>query len=181
MRWISTFTGRRLYPLEPRAQDVDIRDIAHALALKTRFGGHGRVFYSIAEHSVRVSRILPDDLALWGLMHDAGEAYLADIPRPVKAQWPTFHQWEDRVLEAIAQRFQLCWPIPEQVMRADDILLATEARDLMPGALESWKLAEQPLAERVEPMTWEGAEQMFLRRFAELTDSKTQWHNEPPA
>ncbi len=85
--WIQTFTGRRFWPLGARAGDVDVRDIAHALALKCRFNGHCRVFYSVAEHSVRVSRVMEvggRKMAMWGLMHDAAEAYLADLGGPIK-------------------------------------------------------------------------------------------------
>lgn len=105
MDWIQTYTGRRFFPLEPNPADVDIRDIAHALALETRFGGHSRVFYSVAEHCVRVSHEVEPPHALWGLLHDAAEAYLADVPRPVKANWPEFERTEQRVLTAVQEHF----------------------------------------------------------------------------
>jgi len=76
MSWIQTFTGRRFRPRNPAPDDFDIRDVAHALSLLCRFNGHCRVFYSVAEHSVRVSRICPPPAALWGLLHDLGEAYI---------------------------------------------------------------------------------------------------------
>lgn len=164
---IQTYTGREFFPLKPNPADVDIRDIAHALALKSRFGGHCRVFYSVAEHCVRVSRVLAPQHALWGLLHDAGEAYLADVPRPVKAQWPEFGKLEERVLAAVRAHFGL-GEIPPEIWRADDVLLATEARDLMEGGGMDWRLTETALTERIVPITWEAAEAAFMARYQVL-------------
>src|SRR4051812_6540197 len=82
--WMQTISGKAFFPLDPRPADVDIQDIAHALAFQCRFGGHVKEFYSVAEHSVRVSLICAHEDAKWGLLHDATEAYLSDIVRPVK-------------------------------------------------------------------------------------------------
>ena len=166
--WIQTFTGRKFTPLEARVEDVDIRDIAHSLALLSRFNGHCLRFYSVADHSVRVAAALPPDLAPWGLLHDAAEAYLSDLPRPVKQENAWFRQVEERLLQVIAQAFSLPWPVPEAVWRADDVLLATEARDLMAPPPEDWGLTAQPLAGRIEPLGPEAAEQAFLAAHARL-------------
>src|SRR5271165_7548492 len=82
--WIQTYTGRVMYPLDPRPEEINIIDIAHALSNLCRFTGHVRTFYSVAEHSVRVSQHCDPKDALWGLLHDASEAYLADMSRPMK-------------------------------------------------------------------------------------------------
>ena len=113
MDWIQTYTGRRFHPLAPRADELDLVDIAHALSLNCRFNGHCRCFYSVAEHCVRVADILPPELALWGLLHDAAEAYLADVPRPAKQQMPQFVAAEDRLLRVIVEHFGLSWPMPD--------------------------------------------------------------------
>jgi hypothetical protein len=168
MSWIQTYTGRQFFPFDPRGEDVDIRDIAHSLSFLCRFNGHCRVFYSVAEHSLRVSRLLGDDLALWGLLHDAAEAYLSDLPRPVKASLPAFVDMEARLLREIARVFGLTWPMPAEVRWADDVLLATEARDLMEPAPASWELDEQPLEGAIVPLAPEEAERAFLERFAAL-------------
>ena len=81
--WIHTFTGRHFYPLNPNADDVDIEDIAHALANTCRFNGHVSTFYSVAQHCVLASQYCESD-PLWALMHDAAEAYLPDVAAPVK-------------------------------------------------------------------------------------------------
>ena len=169
MSWSQTYSGRLFFPLEPRPADIDIVDIAHSLALQCRFNGHCRPFYSVAEHSVRVSRILGGAERLWGLLHDAAEAYISDLPRPLKATAPGFRAAEDRLLEVIVTRFGLEWPMPAAVAQADDVLLATEMRDLMAPPTAPWPLAAAPLADTIVPVGHEDAERMFLERFAELT------------
>ncbi|MBF0612521.1 MAG: hypothetical protein HQL55_15470, partial [Magnetococcales bacterium] len=77
--WIQTFTGRQFWPLAPVLEHIHVQDIAHALSLLCRFNGHCQKFYSVAEHSLHVATILPPELAGWGLLHDASEAYLADL------------------------------------------------------------------------------------------------------
>lgn len=169
--WIQTYTGRKFLPLAARPEDVDIRDIAHSLALLSRFNGHCLRFYSVADHSVRVAAALPPELAPWGLMHDAAEAYLSDLPRPVKRENTWFREVEDRLLQVVAGVFGLPWPVPEPVWQADDTLLATEARDLMGPSPEDWGLTAEPLPERIEPLGPEAAEHAFLEAYAGLFPS----------
>ncbi|HEY3358692.1 MAG TPA: phosphohydrolase [Polyangia bacterium] len=166
--WIETFTGRQFFPLEPRAADVDIADIAHSLALQCRFNGHCRTFYSVAEHSVRVSRLLPPELSLWGLLHDAAEAYVSDLPRPLKHTAPAFREAEDRLLAVIVAQYGLPWPMPEAVHHADEVMLATELRDLMAPPPAPWGLTAAALGETIVPLGPATAEQLFLVRFGEL-------------
>jgi len=168
MDWIQTFTGKQFFPLNPRGEDIDIRDIAHSLAMQCRFNGHCLKYYSVAEHSVRLSLMLPKELALWGLLHDAGEAYLCDLPRPLKHQMPSYFDFEDKLLSAVAQRFDLPYPIPQPVFDADNTMLATEARDLMADPPVPWNLPYEPLPEPIPPMRPAQAEQEFLYRFAQL-------------
>jgi len=169
MSWIQTYTGKQFFPLEPRADDIDIRDIARSLSLLCRFNGHCKVFYSVAEHSVRVSNFLPRKLALWGLLHDAGEAYLSDLPRPIKAAIPEFSRIEERLLGVVADAFELSWPMPPEVKEADDILLATEARDLMVTPPASWELTSAPLEETIVPASPDDAMSYFLALFETLS------------
>lgn len=169
MSWIQTYSGKRFFPLMPRADDLDIADIAHSLSLLCRFNGHCRVFYSVAEHCVRVSERLPPELGRWGLLHDAAEAYLSDLPRPIKSKMPWFRQVEDRLLALIAERFELAWPMPTAVAEVDSRLLATEARDLMRPPPASWDLGVEPYPEPITPWEASLAEQRFLDRYAGLT------------
>ena len=168
MSWIQTYTGRKFTPMAPEPGDIDIRDIAHALAFLCRFNGHCHSFYSVAEHSVRVSCALPAGLAMQGLLHDAAEAYISDIPRPVKEGLPRFRELEDRLLARIMARFGQPEALTPDVLTMDTQLLATEARDLMLPPPEPWNLGADPLPETIEPWEPTEAETRFLQRFREL-------------
>jgi 5'-deoxynucleotidase YfbR-like HD superfamily hydrolase len=104
-RYLSTFTGNKFFPFAPHPHQIDIRDIAHGLSLLCRFSGQCPYFFSVAEHSIYVANNLPDNLKLEGLLHDASEAYLADLPRPVKVGLPEYNAIEAAVEEVIAQKF----------------------------------------------------------------------------
>lgn len=171
---ILTFTNRWFAPIDPRVEDIDLRDIAHSLSLLCRFNGHCRCFYSVADHSVRVSEILPPALALWGLLHDAAEAYLSDIPRPIKRRLHTFSAMEDQLLSVIMPRFGLEMPMPPEVHNADNVLLCTEMRDLMGSRVDWRSLGVQPLPDPIRPRDPEQAEQAFLARFYEIESPTTQ-------
>ena len=168
--WIQTFTGKQFFPLDPRPEDLDIRDIAHALSLQCRFNGHCLQFYSVAEHSVRVSEWLDGEHSLWGLLHDAAEAYLGDVVRPLKRQLDAYNAIEKRLLRVVADHFDLGWPMPEAVAVADTRLLAAEARDIMAPAPAPWELMGlEPLPGTIEPWSATEAEQRFVERYAKLT------------
>src|SRR5438128_5709421 len=101
--WMQTYTGRRFYPLAPAIEDVDLRDIAHSLAHQCRYAGHVDRFYSVAEHCVLLSRAVPAEYALDALLHDAAEAYVVDVPRPLKRNLAGYAEIEDRALSTILQ------------------------------------------------------------------------------
>lgn len=168
---VTTFTGRCLDLIRPDPADIDIRDIAHSLAMQCRFNGHTKRFYSVAQHTVLVSNLLEGDDALWGLLHDAAETYVSDIPRPLKAQLPEFEIAEDRMLKAIIIRFGLtAWPMPPRVKWADDTLLVTECRDLMIGLFDRIKIpGVSALPDPIQPVDSIDAERMFMERFENLT------------
>lgn len=120
-----------MYPLEPTEEMIDIRDIAWGLSNKCRFNGQSKHFYSVAEHSIILSRSLPPRYRLWGLMHDAAEAYLPDVTYPIKSHLSNFQQIEENMLKVIASKFNLSWPIPEEVMKKDYILGVNEYMNLI--------------------------------------------------
>ena len=105
--WMQTFTGKKFWPLDPRSDDVDIKDIAHSLALTCRFNGQCNLFYSVAQHSVFVSRLVTPSQALAALLHDSTEAYLGDIIRPIKLYLPEFKDIENNLEKAIFQHFSI--------------------------------------------------------------------------
>lgn len=169
---IVTFTGHRFWPLDPRSDEVDIADIAHALSNVTRFTGHTREFYSVAQHSVYVSELVPPEFALWGLLHDASEAYLADIASPVKRQWPVYKAYEHHLMLVIAEHFKLPWPEPPEVKTVDGRVLMTEKRDLMPSAGEGGYPGLLPYDMTIIPVPPKTARSLFVARFLELTNPK---------
>lgn len=136
--WLQTVTGRRFYVCDPQAEDIAIEDIAHALSMLCRFGGHCRRFYSVGEHSVRVARAIRQfggsTLDVFGgLLHDASEAYLGDVVWPLKRapELDGYRHIEGAVEHALALKFGLPTKLPAIVKRFDLVLLATEKRDLM--------------------------------------------------
>jgi len=169
--WIQTYSGRRFNPTNPNPEAIVIQDIAHALSMQCRFSGHCREFYSVAQHSVLVSHICGFENALWGLLHDASEAYLVDMPRPLKrsGKLDAFIEFEHKVQEAVCKRFGLPEKEPPDVKRADTILLATEARDLMSPRHPDWKQPAEPLPFKIESWSPQQAKDNFLKRFTELT------------
>jgi hypothetical protein len=171
--WMQTYSGIDFYPQDPRPDEVYIRDIAHSLALMCRFAGHCRCFYSVAEHSLRVSK-LSKGFELWGLLHDASEAYLVDLPRPVKRNSPIsvpYEIMETRIMETITEHYGLQKCMPGIVKQADEILLATEARDLMNVKFGEWCLFENPLPEVIQPAPPGQIEFKFLEEFYRLSNS----------
>ena len=173
--WIQTYTGRQFWPLDPRAEEVEVLDIAHALSNLCRFGGHCTQFYSVAQHSVLVSQVYermgPEvpGAKLWGLLHDASEAYLADVPRPVKPFLAGYEELETQLLQAVAERFGLLWPIPEIVKQVDNVILADEMEQFMVTPPADWSLPEPALGIVIDPMPPGEAKRIFLARFAALT------------
>jgi len=135
---ILTSTGKWFDVLNPDPSLVDLKDIASALSKLCRFGGHCREFYSVAEHSVLASVMMRqcksnDPLLIrWALLHDASEAYVVDIPRPAKRQLSEYMRIEDAIQRAVAERFGLPWPMPDEVHEVDNAILALELRVYMP-------------------------------------------------
>ena len=167
---ITTFSGIRFWPLLPNPADILIADIAHALAHQCRFGGHASKFYSVAEHSVHVSRLCPAQDALWDLLHDASEAYLVDLPRPLKRlpEFAPYREAERRLQRAVAERFGLAPEQPASVMAADDTMLWIEAHSLL-GSMPVEAIRDtRPPFEITNPLLPVEAERLFLSRFREL-------------
>lgn len=108
--------------------DVSIYDIARSLSHICRFNGHCRNFYSVAQHSLIVSRLVPQEFQREGLLHDAAEAYLGDVPSPLKyrPEFQFFREAEEAVLKVIFEKFNLKWPVPDEVVSADKAVLRQE-------------------------------------------------------
>lgn len=172
---IATYTGNIIYPLNPDPADIYIEDIAHALSNQCRFTGHTRYFYSVAQHSMLVSEIVPDKYRMWGLLHDASEAYLSDMARPIK-KMPEFGEFylaaEDKLMAAVIERFGLenILPMPRSVKEADDILLGNEILNLMPTheVYSGWEGTPQLRTGALTYMAPADAEALFLATYTYL-------------
>jgi hypothetical protein len=176
--WIQTRTGDPFWPFEPDRGVIRIEDIAHSLANECRFGGHCSPNYNVAQHSVIISMLVPNAFKLRALLHDAGEAYLKDLPRPVK-YLPELAPYR----EAIHRHFGLPDDEPAEIKPIHQRLLQTEQRDLMPPAPDiddrsdaepfEWHLMlpSDPMALADSLIVWdhETAKRRFLDRFASLT------------
>lgn len=178
MTWTQTYTGHQFDILNPDPAAIHIADIAHSLALINRFNGHTTRPYSVAQHSVMVSRLVPEKYALHGLLHDAAEAYIGDFPTPwkllVMVHGLEITEIEDGINEAVRLRFGLLGEAYFEVHQADQLACAAERRALMPS-YHDWGEIDRIAEERkddlpkIERMTWQWAEQEFLMRFKELT------------
>lgn len=169
--WISTYSGKRFYPFDPRVEDIDVNDIIHSLSNLCRFGGHCNTFYSVAQHCVLVSLMCPPEDALWGLLHDASEAYLIDIPSPLKKA-PEFAHYriaEKKLQDIICKVFELPPDEPESVKLVDKRILATEARDLTFTQGRGWSTTAWPYDFNIQSWTAEHARVRFISRLHELT------------
>jgi len=169
--WFQTFTGREFYIMDPRESEINIVDIAHALSHMCRYNGHCQLFHSVAAHSILVSRACKPENALWGLLHDASEAYTGDMVSPLKRYMPQFQAVEDKLMSVICSKFGLPQGMPEDVRYADLVVLATEFRDLMvrpPREVEVLKNT-RALSESIFILEPHEANKRFLDRFYELT------------
>jgi hypothetical protein len=180
--WIQTFTGKKFYPLNPDPDDICIEDIAHSLAFQCRYSGHTRQFYSVAQHSVILSqKFFPSrSMRLAALLHDAAEAYLSDIPRPIK-QLPEFafyREAEGRLQRMIMRKFgvELNEAEARLLESYDHQMIYHEAKSeqLMAPIHPDWKLPESTGREISIDWGWDpaGAEKIFLIAFDDLTKNK---------
>ncbi len=179
--WVNTYSGRKFYPLEPNPEDVTIEDIAQALSHQCRYTGQTTVPYSVAEHSVLVSRGVAvlggsRNEQKWGCLHDATEAYLSDISSPVKKH-PSFafyREVEAKLMEAIGAHFELLLPEPEVVRYVDAQMIAFESMDrrIIKNRNPDWPMIEQdprlkPVIQ-IECLLPVSAYNAFMARFQEL-------------
>ena len=170
--WMQTSTGKKFWPLDPRPEEVFIEDIAQALSKICRFGGHCKAFYSVAQHSCHVSDIVcgDRDVRRWGLLHDAAEAYVGDMIKPLKRFVNGFSGIESKILSAISARFGLCKKAPEAVEIADEKMLNAEALAVMGDSshTKEWAHAECAASIHIKPWTSSHAYREFIERFAVL-------------
>ena len=171
---VSTKSGRRVSLLNPSPSQIVIGDIAHGLAHQCRFNGQTNKFYSVAQHSVLVASILPRELRLAGLLHDASEAYLGDVVQPLKDLLPEYQSIEANFCEVLGARFGVNLQHNYAIRHADLVVLATERRDLMPMDTADWSSIAgiTPLSRTIKPKSPEAASAQFMEMFFMLTNQK---------
>lgn len=168
--YIETYTGRDVYLPDADPDSISIIDIAHALSMVPRFAGHIDKFYSVAEHSINVAWIVPEEHRLQGLLHDATEAYLCDIPTPYKRMIPEYKALEDNLWATIAEKFGVPFELSPEVKYADRVMLLTERDNLKENTKKNWS------EEYENTPRWDGFKNrstlyvsdmatLFLRRF----------------
>lgn len=173
--WMTTYAGKRFYPVRPRVDDVCIEDIAHALANTCRWNGHTTSFYSVAQHSVLTSHIADRPYRMAMLLHDAAEAYMCDLVRPLKRgtrMGQEFAVIEDRIQEVILEAFSVTAPHKVLQKTWDNRVLLAEADDLINqdwicALRDRLKVTRWP-SEPIVPMAPALAERFFLNRWMEL-------------
>jgi hypothetical protein len=172
--YISTYRGNKFYPQEGFIDFIDIEDIAHGLAYQCRFNGQTNRFYSVAQHSCMVAELVPKQYKLAALLHDASEAYLGDIVKPLKALLPNFVMIEDRVTDLIAKKFGVSFHDYAMIKAADLAVLATEKRDLMPHSREDWSYLAgvSPVARQIVPLSPQDAKDLFLQCWREYSNTE---------
>lgn len=169
---ILTHTGKHFDFLDMRSDMINIIDIAHALSNLCRFTGMTERFYSVAEHSVYCSRIVPSEFAFDALMHDAAEAYIGDVSAPLKSLLPDYREIEVK-LEALLERIYNFRHMPNEVREADIVMLVTEQIQLM-NKDDDWIYTGETKPANIIIEGWRPlqAEMEFLRRFNDLTGAK---------
>lgn len=171
--WINSYMGHKIFPLghgpdEAPFGTIDIRDIAHQLSQTCRFRGACKPSYTVAEHSVRIAMVLlgrgrERSVCLAGLLHDATEAYLADVPSPVKylPEMRAYRELEQRLNAEIMAAFDVPWPLPPEVEDLDRKILPYEALCTLPNRHPDWPLGNREVPE------WEGVKFGWKPEFAE--------------
>lgn len=173
MTWILTQSGQQFDLLRPSASMIKPPDIAHALSRLCRFNGHTRAHYSVAQHSMIVASLVPVEHQLAALLHDAAEAYIGDMTRPLKAVMSEYQVIEHQIWLAVCDRFNIRPDLHACVKQADMVALATERRDLMPEHPGAWDCLRnvQPMKETIVPLSADSASMMFFSQLMELMQS----------
>lgn len=172
MSYITTYTGKHFDPAKPEPEKIDIQDIAHALSLTCRGNGHVRTFFSVGQHCINCAteaeaRKLPKRVILACLLHDAGEAYMSDVPRPLKPTMPEYQRIEEQLLKVIYTKF-LGTPLNEVeeklVKEIDDDMLYYDLKELLnePSERNAPKLQ---ISLSYQVMPFEQVESTYLQLF----------------
>ena len=182
-QWISLLSGATFNYNRPEESDVTLEDLASALSNVCRFSGHLPRFYSVAQHLVNTSRIVPVECAFDALMHDTAEAFTNDLPTPLKWALPVFKELEVKIEGAMAQKFGFNYPYPPEVKAADTIMLmiekyhVKECDQYWPGYSDEYpREAVEQYLDVLSLESWQPrrAKREFLERFEELNNARLE-------
>lgn len=179
--WQLTYTGKRVQPRHPDIEVIDIRDIAHHLALENRYCGAAKWPYSVAQHSVLLSRAAPERYMLEALLHDAGEYIMRDLPKPVKDSIDTGEhtRLEKEWTKVVMKRFAVQPTIKStRIIKWLDTRIVLDETAVLSKHPEAYREAypnHAPLGVKVERWDWERAEAEFLWLFEKLTNNRV-WY-----
>jgi uncharacterized protein len=163
--WMQTYTGKRFMVGKPSLDDIDIIDIAHSLSMQCRYNGHCNLFYSVAEHCCLLYDVADQQHKLWALLHDATEAYLCDIPSPVKPLLKEYKQIETNLMSLIATKFGMSGDMPQQVHWLDTAILTDEVIQNLNMSNMNHYYDKQRLNVKIKNWSPHIAKQQFLDRF----------------
>lgn len=174
--YIATHSGI-FYPFDMKPEDVNVEDIAHALSLLCRYNGHCKEFYSVAQHSVLVAQLVPEHLKLKALLHDASEAYISDVPKPIKRRLPDVEALENNISDTIFAAFDLSAELEPEIKRADLIMLLTESEQLhrngwiiLDEVQNKYGVKESPLDDLIiNPLSPRESYELFMDTYSALT------------
>lgn len=166
--WVTTYSGSRVFPGNPDLDSIKIEDIAHSLSLLCRYNGHVQRFYSVAEHCVLLHDIAPPEMQGWALMHDASEAYLSDIPAPLKGMIRGYRALEETMMTAICSRFGLAQEMPPWVSVYDKRMVLDEVEQATTSRASMWTDQKIPAGVTLEFWEPERAKREFLARATKL-------------
>jgi 5'-deoxynucleotidase YfbR-like HD superfamily hydrolase len=155
---IRTKSGLYMNIFEPDVDMICIEDIAHALSSQPRFAGHLRRHYSVAQHSIHCAERASQPNKLAALLHDASEAFMLDMPTPIKARMPEYKEYEHNLMEVIAEKFGFKYPYHPEIKIVDTIMVNLEWDNLVEKNNKDFKC-----------MTFLQAKREFLRMYYELT------------
>lgn len=180
--WIQSYTGKKVTPFDLKPEQVCLEDIAHALSNKTRFTGHTRDFYSVAQHCVLGSQCLPPSYALAFLLHDVNEAYLPDVASPIKAAvlyrerdgglqpWTRLEYLHSKViLEALGHGSLLPLMVSAEIHAMDLSMCLAERDALLGPSPDDWGIPGEPAPTSIKAWSPLEAEERFLARYRLLT------------
>ena len=174
--WLETYTGARFHFLDPHNDEIRIEDVAHALSMCCRYGGHTKSFYSVAEHSLLIAEYVGwlgygPSTVLTALLHDASETYTGDMARPLKMILSDFRAVEDRIERALARKFGTIYPPPVIIKECDRRIIRDERAQCMSESGNAWGSFDdlQPLGVTIEFLQPSDAERLFLGTYQSLT------------